>query len=179
MAELSVRYAASLFDLSLQKNAILPMRIQAETVKEALQSDRCRSVLHHPSLSVQEKCAFLSGALSSTVSEELVGVVHILTSNGHIDLIVPTLSLFINMCSMHIGRTVAEVTSAAEMSDEQQATLRSLLSRKHGKEVDLDVKVDRSLIGGLRIRLDGLLFDTSIRKKLNEITGSVKRGVSK
>ena len=43
-----------------------------------------------------------------------------------------------------------------------------------GKDVDLDVKVDPAIIGGLIVKLGSRMVDTSLRTKLNAIKLAMK-----
>ena len=53
-------------------------------------------------------------------------------------------------------------------------TLRSALKSVSGKDVDLNIKVDPSIIGGLVVKLGSRMVDTSLRTKLNAIRHAMK-----
>ena len=73
------------------------------------------------------------------------------------------------------GVTRAEVTSAAPLSDEQVAALKDQLrGTAGGKDVDLAVKVDPAIIGGLVVKLGSRMVDGSLRTKLNAIRTAMK-----
>lgn len=64
------------------------------------------------------------------------------------------------------GHALAEVRVARPLSPEQQARLRAQLSRIYGVEVDLEIDVDPSLIGGVRVNILDELIDGSIAARL-------------
>jgi F-type H+-transporting ATPase subunit delta len=73
------------------------------------------------------------------------------------------------------GVTRAQVTSAAPLSDENIAALKeSLRGISGGKDVDLTVKLDPSLIGGLIVQLGSRMVDGSLKTKLNAIRTRMK-----
>ena len=73
------------------------------------------------------------------------------------------------------GLTRAEVTTAAPLSDEQIAQLKEQLRGKAaGQEVELAVKVDPAIIGGLVVKLGSRMVDGSLRTKLNAIRNAMK-----
>ena len=73
------------------------------------------------------------------------------------------------------GVTRAEVTSAAALTDANVAALKeSLRAASGGREVDLDMKVDPSIIGGLIVRLGSRMVDGSLKTKLNAIRLAMK-----
>ncbi len=76
------------------------------------------------------------------------------------------------------GRVRAEVLSASPLRDEQRARLAETLNRKTGKQVELTVRVDPSLLGGAIATVDGLVFDGSLRTQLSQLRGNLMQGRS-
>jgi F-type H+-transporting ATPase subunit delta len=73
------------------------------------------------------------------------------------------------------GVTRAEVTSALALSDANLAALKDQLKgASGGREVDLDVKVDPSIIGGLIVKLGSRMVDGSLKTKLSAIRLAMK-----
>ena len=73
------------------------------------------------------------------------------------------------------GLTRAEVTTAAPLSDAQIAELKEQLRGKaEGQDVELAVKVDPAIIGGLVVKLGSRMVDGSLRTKLNAIRNAMK-----
>ena len=72
------------------------------------------------------------------------------------------------------GRVRAEVRSASPLRDEQRERLVDALARRTGKEIDLTVQVDPSLIGGAIATVGGLVFDGSLRTQLSQLRGTLK-----
>ena len=73
------------------------------------------------------------------------------------------------------GVTHAEVTTAIALSDANLAALKDQLkAASGGRDVDLDVKLDPSIIGGLIVKLGSRMVDGSLRTKLNAIRLAMK-----
>jgi len=73
------------------------------------------------------------------------------------------------------GVVRAEVTVAQPLSDAHLATLRDALKDvSGGKSVDVNVKVDSSIIGGLIVKLGSRMVDASLKTKLNSIRSLMK-----
>lgn len=64
------------------------------------------------------------------------------------------------------GRVRGEVISASPLADEQVNALGTALSERTGRQVDLDVSVDPTLLGGVVARVGDLVFDGSLRSRL-------------
>jgi F-type H+-transporting ATPase subunit delta len=74
------------------------------------------------------------------------------------------------------GRLRAEVRTANPLGDEQRARLVEVLSQRTGKSIELSVKVDPTLIGGVIATVGGLVFDGSIRTQLTELQFTLTQG---
>ena len=176
MAELSVRYAASLFDLAVETGRLDTYLDQAGIMRDKLGSEECRGILEHPHLSGGEKRDFLESVFAGNIHDDLMGFLYTLAKDGGGDIIPLILETFINMGFVHIGKTVATVVSAAALSEGQMASLGNILSKKVGKRVEIEPQVDPSLIGGFYVRVDGCLIDRTLKKKLSDLTDSIIRG---
>jgi F-type H+-transporting ATPase subunit delta len=65
------------------------------------------------------------------------------------------------------GEMSAQVTSARPLSDAETAELKSILRSKLSKDVNLETRVDPSLLGGLIVKVGSRMIDSSLRTKLN------------
>lgn len=62
--------------------------------------------------------------------------------------------------------TLAKVTSAVELAPEQTERLERALSKKYGKAIEVIVKIDPDIIGGLRIEVGPYLIDDTVATRL-------------
>ena len=81
---------------------------------------------------------------------------------------------FRELVAQHKGEANAEVTVAEKLKDEHVDALRAALKAVSGKDVDLDIKIDPAIIGGLVVKLGSRMVDTSLRTKLNAIKHAMK-----
>src|SRR3546814_15664879 len=72
------------------------------------------------------------------------------------------------------GEIAAKVTSARTLSDAQQAALLETLRASVGSKVQLDLKVDPALIGGLVVKVGSRMIDSSLRSKLQRLQLAMK-----
>lgn len=66
-------------------------------------------------------------------------------------------------------RELAEVVSAVPLDATQRDRLRSALERATGKQLELKVFVDESVIGGVRAHIGDTIIDGTIARRLEEI----------
>ena len=67
------------------------------------------------------------------------------------------------------GRGLVEVLSAFELEPRFRDTIKAIMSKRLGRSVDISVKIDPSLIGGVILRAGDLVVDASVRGRLKEL----------
>lgn len=72
------------------------------------------------------------------------------------------------------GEATADVTSAVSLTPAQTAALEEALRSVVGSKVTVDLKVDKSLIGGLVVRVGSRMIDTSLATKLRRLRLAMK-----
>ncbi|MFA5449647.1 MAG: ATP synthase F1 subunit delta [Clostridia bacterium] len=178
MAEIRERYARALFEILTEEGK--PKKHQEEVVLvcNALQCEKCANFLQHPSISDADKKEFLHNVFGGKISEDLMGFLHLAIAKNREKVIVPSLSLCIDMLKEHNGEVVANVVSASELNKTQVARLKRTLSQKLDKKVEVVAEVDASLIGGLYIKVENRLIDFSLRTRLSKLKESMERGIA-
>jgi len=70
----------------------------------------------------------------------------------------------------------ADLVSAVELPEESIGKIRAALSKKTGKEVRMETRVDPALIGGVVTKIGDLVLDGSVRTQLISLKESLQRG---
>ena len=79
------------------------------------------------------------------------------------------LKSFIEICSEKRGEIKAEIQSAKELSNEEISKITEELAQNFSSKMKLNYKHDKSLIGGLIVKIGSTMVDTSIKNKLQQI----------
>jgi len=111
---------------------------------------------------------FLS-LLKSNVTPEVKNFVGMLVENKRLILLPEIAQQFQVLKNQQEGAADAETTSAFEMSDAQVKDLLATLERKFGRKLNPSVKVDATLIGGVRVLVGDEVLDLSVRAKLQRM----------
>jgi len=84
---------------------------------------------------------------------------------------------FIDIARGRMDTRMAEVISAVPLTNEQLRRLEVNLIMRLRKQLILKSTVDPSLLGGLRIVVDDMVIDHSVKNRLLEMKQAVYRGV--
>jgi len=174
MAGLSARYANALFELSIESGTIDDNLEQAIFLRDTLKDEDCQRIIAHPQISTAEKIDFFRKAFAGNIDENLQGMVYLAITKDREEFLIPALSVFIDMINNHKLKTTARVTSAVALSETQISAIRTALSQKLSKQVDIISKVDSEIVGGLTIFVDGYLIDRTLKRKFKDLKENLK-----
>ena len=169
MTEISNEYATALFSLALEEKSEREyfgcLEIASALFKE---SPDYLEFLSCPSIPIEERTKAVDEAFAS-MPEHMVSFLKILCEKGRISDFEECFEIYKKLLSEHEKRSVANVTSAVELTEEDKNALIKKLSEKEGCTVTLNCTVDASIIGGLIIEIGGKVIDGSVRKKLYDV----------
>ena len=170
------RYATALFDLARDGNAIDAVKADLERFDALVgESPDLARLVRSPVFSADEQLNALSAVLEHAGIGGLTAqFLKLVTKNRRLFAVHDMVRAFRNLVAQHKGETTAEVTVAEEIKDDHVAALRNALKAVSGKEVDLKIKVDPAIIGGLVVKLGSRMVDSSLRTKLNSIKHAMK-----
>ena len=174
MERLSVIYATALFDLALQHDAIDEFLEQSIYMRDSLGDEDCQRMLTHPQISAAEKHEFFREVFQGKLHKDLLGFLYLVADKNREAYLISALEMLISMIERHKGKVTAKVLSAAAYDEKQAEELRAILSEKLDKHVELDMKVDPSVIGGPYIFVDGYYIDWTVKKRINDLTINLK-----
>ena len=124
------------------------------------------ALLGNPSLKKEERIALVDAAFSGHAMPHLVSFLKLMTERGYAAHIEAALSVYEDLYREAEGITVARVTTAAPLTDAERDALKAHLDRITKKRCELCVSIDPALIGGVRVMVDGQLYDGSVSGKL-------------
>ncbi len=170
MAEIvSKRYARALFDICVEENTVDKVAEDAAQIVNLYNEDDFKIMIEHPNLSSEEKFTIIKNAFGEHLADTLYGFFHVVFTKNRENHIFDILTAFLSFVDDYKGLTVATVTTPFELSSEKIEQIKSKLSVKLSKKVDVNVVVDKSLIGGIIINVDGMLIDSSIQSSIKNL----------
>jgi F-type H+-transporting ATPase subunit delta len=170
------RYATALFDLAQETNAIDAVKADLERFNGLVaESSDLTRLVRSPVFSADEQLQALSAVLERAEIGGLAAkFLKLVTTNRRLFAVRDMVKAYRQLAAEHKGEATAEVTVAERLKDEHVAALRSALKAVSGKDVDLDIRIDPAIIGGLVVKLGSRMVDTSLRTRLNAIRHAMK-----
>ena len=171
------RYATALFELALDTKAVDAVKADLDRFDAMIadSADLLRLV-RSPVFGIDERSKALAAVLDKAgIGGLAANFLKLVTSNRRLFAVRDMIRGFRTLVAKWKGEVAAEVTVAEKLSDQHLDALKSALkSVTGGKAVDLAVKIDPAIIGGLVVKLGSRMVDSSLRTKLNAIKHAMK-----
>lgn len=176
MAELSTLarpYARAAFSAAVDSGDISAWSSALQTLAVISNAEGVADVLANPSVAALDKAKTLADVAGEDCNEGARNLLNVLAENGRFALLSEISAQFDQLKADHEKSADVLVTSAFELSDDQLKSLTEKLSAKLDRAVELTVKVDAALIGGVVIRTGDLVIDSSVRGKLSKLADAM------
>ena len=168
--ETSERYSRALFEVSQESNDLDKVENDVKNLKLIYDSNlEVRNFIKDPSQIITEQnklVSLISDKLS--FSKNLKNFLLLLIEKRRIFFLNKIIESFLKLCSKKRGEIKATLISSKELSQAELNDLSTDLSKSIGSSLKFDYKVDKELIGGLKLQLGSIMVDTSIRNKLKK-----------
>ena len=170
------RYATAMFELARDAKAIDATKADLDKFDALVaESADLARLVRSPVFSADTQMKALSAILAKAgISGLAAQLLKVLTANRRLFAVCDVTRAFRALVAKFKGEIAADVTVAEKLSDKNLDALKSALKTVTGKDVDLNVKVDPAIIGGLVVKLGSRMVDSSLRTKLNSIKHAMK-----
>ena len=172
------RYAKALVNLAEKGNDLDNAGKNLIAITEVYkENSELRQVLSDTKVSSRVKLEILKDVLNEIKASKLVDTFsRYLLAKRRIDFLPDIERAFNLLLQEKLGRIEADVTAAYELPKETVKKLVNAISGFSGKEVEVNVTIDPSIIGGIITRIGSTVIDGSIQTHLNQIRQSIIRG---
>lgn len=172
------RYARALFAIARESDAVESIRSELARMAALFESEPAlHRALFRPLHPVKERRAVLGSVcerlgVDATVRRFLVYLI----DQRRLVVFDAIRAHYDQLADEAAGRVQAEVLTAAPLGDAQRERLRGALAARTGRRVDLAVRIDPELIGGIVAVVGHRVFDGSLRKQLHRLRETLTRG---
>lgn len=177
MTELAKRYGGSLYELAAEEHLDGQLLEELDTAVGcfAAQPGYLR-LLSAPNLPKKERRALLDEAFAAA-HPYTRNFLKLLCDEGALRDLPGCARAYRDLYNKAHGILEVRATAAVELSAPAKARLQKTLEQKTGKQVELTVKVDPSLLGGIRLDMDGQQLDGTVRHRLDALKTALDTAV--
>lgn len=170
------RYAEAAFEIALRDDALDAWAHGLAEAGEILSSEQVAPMVDNPAIPLVQRTALAEGLLAGRVPGNVLNLARLLVQRGRAETLPAVAVEFQRLLNRRRGVVEAVVTSAAPLTADETAALRAKLAGMTGGDVDLTVRVDEALIGGLTVRVGDQLLDASVRGRLERLRTQLVTG---
>ena len=168
--ETSERYSRALFEVSRDSDDLDKVENDIKNFKLIYDKNlEVRNFIKDPSQIITEQNKLVN-LISDKLnfSKNVQKFLLLLIEKRRIFFVNKIIESFLRLCSQKRGEIKASLISSKELSQTELKDISTDLSKSMGSTLKFDYKVDKELIGGLKLQLGSIMIDTSIRNKLKK-----------
>jgi F-type H+-transporting ATPase subunit delta len=135
-------------------------------------NDELRQTLQDPHIPIERRVQIVEDLLGGRASALTTSMVSLVVVNGRTRELSAMVDHLLGLCAARGEKVVAEVRSAVPLTDDQKARLATALKARTGKDVDIIVVIDPSVIGGIVTQIGDTVIDGSVRQRLSQLRES-------
>lgn len=172
MAKLvSNTYGEALFEFVQEKNTVSAMLEEVSGLQMVLKENQELSVLmNNPKVSKEEREDIIKEVFGGRISDDLLHFLILLVDKGRYAYVEEILAYFTDRVKEAEGIGTAYVTTAVELDSAKKDEIhKRLLATTSYREIDIVYQVDPALIGGMTVRINDRVVDSSIKTKLERM----------
>lgn len=173
---LAARYAQALLDLADEKKKLDAVAEDLRGLQQLLaENDELRRFIRNPLYGRTRQMAAMKRIMDDAgVDAITANFAQLVARNGRLFALPEMARAYLDELARRRGEVTAQVTTARELTDKQAQQLEEALRQSVGGKVHLRTAVDRSLIGGMVVRVGSRMVDNSLRSKLNRLEHALK-----
>ena len=167
--ELIRGYAEALFSVAEAEGVLAEVEDELFQFMKVVESDvALRESLTDIAIPAERKRALLQDLLGTRANPQTVNLLGFIVEQNRARELGQIVESLLQLAAERRQRALAEVRTAVPLSDSQRKALEKALSKATGRTVELKVLVDPDVIGGIVARVEGQVFDGTVRTRLQE-----------
>ncbi len=169
-SETSERYSRALFEVALEANELDKIETDIKQFQLLFNSSQeIKNFIQNPTQSINNQNNVINLiAEKLEFSKNLKNFFLLLIEKRRIFFVKKISENFLKLCSLKRGEIKASLISSKELSTNELEEISKELSKSMGSIIKFDYKIDKDLIGGLKLQLGSFMIDTSVKNKLKK-----------
>lgn len=168
-------YAIALFDLALETNKVEVYQEEVKAISNILKENKeFFDLLTNQFVSKEDKKNMLHNVFFSKIENMILNFLKLLIDKSRFNLSIDIFKEFNSLANDHRNIKEGILYSAISLDDARVKAIEEKVAKKIGKNVELSLVVDASLIGGIKVVIDDLIIDNSIKNRIESLSSDLK-----
>lgn len=175
-SKIAERYSQSLFQLASAAGSLSAVEASFSALKNTINSgDELKQLFATPLPPRAAKAKAMDAVLAKLSADGLTrAFIKQVAAANRLAALPAIIEAFEARMTAHRGEMVVEVASAKPLSENDASALTAALAKRYGRAIRVSAKVDATLIGGLTVKVGGMLMDHSVKNKLARLERALK-----
>jgi F-type H+-transporting ATPase subunit delta len=170
------RYAEAAFEVALRDGTVETWRSELDSAGEIAADETIGRALANPAVALEARTEMAESIFGKVVGRPVLNLIGLMLRRGRIEQLPRVAAEFRRLDNARQGITLATATSAAPLSPDEVRAVTARMEQLTGGRVELDLKTDPSLLGGLVVRIGDRLIDGSVRGRLERLRNQLVSG---
>jgi len=168
--ERTLAYADALFGVARTEGSLAEVEDELFRFARTLEgNDELRTTLTDAALPVSRRQQIVEDLLGGRANPITTSLVSMVVGTGRSRDLSGIIAELVRLSAAEANKEVAEVRSAVPLTDDQKARLADALGKATGKQVEVKVVIDPTVLGGLVAQVGDTVIDGSIRTRLDQL----------
>jgi len=165
-------YGNAFMEVATEKNKVDEFYEEICVIKDIFSENKnLIKLLNHPQIDKEDKKEIIKNIFEGRISDEITGLFLTVTEKERQECIPEILDYIIDAVKEYKSIGVVYVTSAVELTENQKKNLEEKLKETAGyNSYEINYQVDKDILGGMIIRINDRVVDSSIKTKLDNMT---------
>jgi F-type H+-transporting ATPase subunit delta len=170
----SLAYAEALFAVARAEGILGEVEDELFRFSQTLQgNDELRDALTDAGIPAARRQQIVEDLLGGKASPTTAALVSMVVGTGRARDLPTIIERLVEMSAAEANKEVAEVRSAVPLTDNQRDRLAKALEDATGKQIEIKVVVDPSVLGGIVAQVGDTVIDGSVRRRLDQLKNAL------
>ena len=162
-------YAIAAFKQAVEEGEVGEWSEMLALLEQVVSDATMKGAIANPRVDREQLAALIIDVCGDSLSPTARNFVRLLAEYNRLSRLGQIRGIFEQERDKVEGRTRVVVRTAYELDDAQREAISESMAKRLGKDVDLSVEVDSSLIGGVLIKAGDTVIDASLRGRLSQL----------
>ena len=166
-------YAHAVFGIAKDKGELKSWSELLAVLSQCVAQPEVQSIISSPAVSDEQVINLLANVSGKLMTDDARNFLAVLAKNDRLSVLADVAVIYEELREEAEQMMTADVTSALELTAEQEKDISAALKQRLGRDITLNTSVDQTLLGGAIIRAGDLIIDGSALGKLNRLANAI------